>query len=507
MDVSRFPSELRVLAVDDDCTGLRVLKAQLKHCNYHNVTTATDAATALEMLRERKGRDDQFDLVISDIFMADGGIDGFKLLEHISLEMDIPVIHAVPKKIHEVMNVDGLGRDSVGSHLQKYRIYLKKLNEGTLKHSDPFVDEQQAWLSGTVPANSSMSVPAESSQHQKELGRHEAPPPLVGVSSSSNPCASLKSPFALGTHSVLPTQSDQHMSAQRNLDIPLQQDTRSCTSYASILRRKMLDANRGIPFDADNLFEEIANGEMPALSSHLPLQPPELANQPSVQIQSSSAGQFNQVAPSSHLPLQSPELANQPSIQIMSSAGQFNPVVEPHQFAGLSNSSGSWGTGVVSRFPDIGHIAGTSIDPTNGNNILIDQISGLVASSSQVPTFGNEYQNQMAGLMGTTAPVIGFSEQVAPLIGFGSGASSTMMPIGNTTLGSSSSNNQIGNYVMPTQMLNGGGSTGNLHEDGTVDQQYVGDQVNNNELLAETSETQNGAIDDMDGFLADWMFS
>ncbi|CAN6200969.1 unnamed protein product [Urochloa humidicola] len=92
MNVGMFPSELRVLVVDDDCTGLRVLKGQLKHCNYHNVTTATNAATALDMLRERKGRDDQFDLVISDIFMADGGIDGFNLLEHISLEMDIPVI-------------------------------------------------------------------------------------------------------------------------------------------------------------------------------------------------------------------------------------------------------------------------------------------------------------------------------------------------------------------------------------------------------------------------------
>jgi two-component response regulator (ARR-B family) len=41
------------------------------------------------------------------------------------------------------------------------------------------------------------------------------------------------------------------------------------SSYASILRRKMLDANRGIPFDADNFFEEIADGDMPALPSYL----------------------------------------------------------------------------------------------------------------------------------------------------------------------------------------------------------------------------------------------
>ena len=53
------------------------------------VTTVTDAKTALDMLRERKDVD-QFELVISDVVMPD--IDGFKLLELIGLEMDIPVI-------------------------------------------------------------------------------------------------------------------------------------------------------------------------------------------------------------------------------------------------------------------------------------------------------------------------------------------------------------------------------------------------------------------------------
>ncbi|OEL16343.1 hypothetical protein BAE44_0022638 [Dichanthelium oligosanthes] len=74
------------------------LKRQLKLFNYNNVTTVTDATTALDMLRERKGTDDQFDLVISDIFMVDG-IDGFKLLEHIGLEMDIPVIRKPSLKL------------------------------------------------------------------------------------------------------------------------------------------------------------------------------------------------------------------------------------------------------------------------------------------------------------------------------------------------------------------------------------------------------------------------
>lgn len=82
----KFPAGLRVLVVDDDPTCLTILEKMLRTCRYE-VRKTNRAEVALTMLRENKNG---FDIVISDVHMPD--MDGFKLLEHVGLEMDLPVI-------------------------------------------------------------------------------------------------------------------------------------------------------------------------------------------------------------------------------------------------------------------------------------------------------------------------------------------------------------------------------------------------------------------------------
>lgn len=58
--------------------------------------------------------------------------------------------HAVPKTIMQLMNVEGLTRENVASHLQKYRLYLKRM-QGLSGEDPPLSSSDHLFSSTPVP--------------------------------------------------------------------------------------------------------------------------------------------------------------------------------------------------------------------------------------------------------------------------------------------------------------------------------------------------------------------
>ncbi|XAR57031.1 hypothetical protein NMG60_11025030 [Bertholletia excelsa] len=173
----QFPAGLRVLVVDDDPTCLMILEKMLRNCLYE-VTKYNRAEAALSRLRTNKN---DFDIVISDVHMPD--MDGFKLLEHVGLEMDLPVImmsaddsksvvmkgvthgacdylikpvriealkniwqHVVRKKKHEWKDFDQSGSMEDGERQQKASEdadFSSSVNEGNWRNPKKRKDEEE----------------------------------------------------------------------------------------------------------------------------------------------------------------------------------------------------------------------------------------------------------------------------------------------------------------------------------------------------------------------------
>ncbi|KAL0376393.1 UNVERIFIED_CONTAM: Two-component response regulator ORR21 [Sesamum calycinum] len=159
----QFPAGLRVLVVDDDPTCLRILEKMLKNCLYY----MQSSRGCPEFLRDNKNG---YDIVISDVHMPD--MDGFKLLEHVGLEMDLPVIsvthgacdylikpvrmealkniwqHVVRKKKHEWKEKDFEQSGSVDEVERQQKPpedvdYSSSANEGNWKNSKKRKDEER----------------------------------------------------------------------------------------------------------------------------------------------------------------------------------------------------------------------------------------------------------------------------------------------------------------------------------------------------------------------------
>ncbi|KAJ7525598.1 hypothetical protein O6H91_17G058300 [Diphasiastrum complanatum] len=154
---NQFPAGLRVLVVDDDPICLMILEKMLRRCAY-DVTTCGQATVALAMLRENKTR---FDLVISDVYMPD--MDGFKLLELVGLEMDLPVIMmSADGETSAVMK--GITHGACDYLLKPVRMEeLRNIWQHVVRKKRNEVKEVEH--SGSVEDNERLKRPSEDAEH------------------------------------------------------------------------------------------------------------------------------------------------------------------------------------------------------------------------------------------------------------------------------------------------------------------------------------------------------
>ncbi|PWZ22216.1 Two-component response regulator ORR24 [Zea mays] len=562
----QFPVGMRVLAVDDDPTCLKILENLLLRCQYH-VTTTGQAATALKLLREKK---DQFDLVISDVHMPD--MDGFKLLELVGLEMDLPlqqandlkilallekslwneyilyvlsangetqtvmkgITHgacdyllkpvrieqlrtiwqhvvrrrscdaknsgndnddsgkklqvvsaegdnggvnrnkrisrkeAVPKKILDLMNVENITRENVASHLQKYRLYLKRLSADASRQAN-----LTAAFGGRNPAYVNMGLDAF--RQYNAYGRYR-PVPTTNHSQPNNLLARMNSP-AFGMHGLLPSQPLQIGHNQNNLSTSL--GNVGGMNNGNLIRgahMPLQDTSKCFPTGpSGNSFANISNS--------------------------------TQLVTTNNLPLQSLEPSNQQHLgRLHSSADPFNSFVgEPPQFADLGRCNTTWPTAVSSsNVQEIGQ------KDRIVNRPKLEPLSSFTEASSQIPLLGNEMQSHQVASLASNGLPMPFTQEAVPFA-YGSSTNSREMLNNNLALSNSGVNSTLPNLridgsVVPGQTLGGSNSGGCVVpplQDGRIDHQAVSSHLNYNNELMGTGRLQRGLSGGLDDIVVD----
>ncbi|KAG6527431.1 transcription factor PCL1-like [Zingiber officinale] len=87
------------------------------------------------------------------------------------------IANAVPKTIMQIMGVEGLTRENVASHLQKYRLYLKRVKMQGLAAASPSASPHP-FLARAAPADPFLPyMPAAMLQQQHHHHHHKNPDP------------------------------------------------------------------------------------------------------------------------------------------------------------------------------------------------------------------------------------------------------------------------------------------------------------------------------------------
>uniref|UniRef100_A0ACD6AB25 Uncharacterized protein n=1 Tax=Avena sativa TaxID=4498 RepID=A0ACD6AB25_AVESA len=343
---------------------------------------------------------------------------------------------AYPKTILKMMNVDNLTRASVASHLQKYRIYLKRVSEDSKKSYLLGESTERRRWSNFMSMNHQCSL---SDHHEHQGGQ---PSSALAFQGSNNP-------------SVIGTVG--HGGSTLRNDVPWMPDTRRCHAcacdppaisfpkisdhtmleafssrhydkeYANFLREQKLEERQVVPscHPAGNSFANMQNsGVLEPVNSKFPVQPPE------VLCKHSAVGERRDT-------------------QFMYNVG---------------NSSIPWQNMASTRFP--GLMDGAPLIPSQVNNPQMNLQPNFGTLPGHMQIFQNEQQNQMAGIISNNTPLAGFNEQMAQFniacnTTLVERASDNFSPMNQMVNGGSSSsimrNVQTGSSVVPpTQMVNGG---------------------------------------------------
>lgn len=123
--------------------GREALKDDLGECEDHEVS---DSPETTSKKRKDTSSGEFSDEVIDDISSLKRARVHWTVQLHqqfVAAVNQLGIDKAVPKKIVEIMKVQGLSRENVASHLQKYRLYLKRLS-GAIAEPYPVASFQAA---------------------------------------------------------------------------------------------------------------------------------------------------------------------------------------------------------------------------------------------------------------------------------------------------------------------------------------------------------------------------